>query len=374
MYDNPKKKPRALARGVGHFIVFLLLLLIKKTVFEFFDKNNLTLASGVFLKRQSQEEIVSQINLIYHINMIDLINKKILVTGGSGFLGSHLFKKLTERGVPENKIFIPRSSYLDLRKIDDCKRAVDGQNIIIHAAGITGNVEFHKTHPGAIFYDNLVMGVQLMEMARIAGVEKFITIGSATEYPLLAPMPLNEENLWIGPVEENHAPYTIAKKMLLVEAQAYRAQYKFDAIHLLLTNMYGPGEKIDGGPIPSLIGRIADAKKMGVDSVVVWGTGNATRDFLYIDDAIEGILLATEKYDKEEPVNIGSGYEVSIRELAETIGRLMNFNGSFSFDSTKPDGQLRRMLDVSRAAREFGFHAIMDFEKGLQKTILAHGY
>jgi GDP-L-fucose synthase len=305
---------------------------------------------------------------------MELTDKKIVLTGGAGFLGTHVFNKLIDRGVPRENIFIPRSADLDLRKIEDCERAVNGRQVVIHTAGVTGNAEFHKAHPGSIFYDNLTMGVQLMDAARRAGVEKFVTIGSATEYPLNVPMPLNEENLWLGPVEENHAPYTIAKKMLLVEAQAYRNQYGFNAIHLLLTNMYGPGEKIDGGPIPSLIKRVADAKAAGNDSVAVWGSGNATRDFLYVQDAAEGIVLAAEHYDKSEPVNLGSGYEVSIRELTTAIGALMGFKGKFIFDATKPEGQLRRMLEVSRAAKEFGFHATMDFEKGLQKTITSHGY
>lgn len=305
---------------------------------------------------------------------MDLKDKKILVTGAGGFLGTHILETLVARGVPERNILMPRSTELDLRKLGDCDKAVEGQHLVIHTAGITGNIEFHKAHPAEIFYDNLVMGVQLMEAARRGGVEKFITIGSATEYPEYAPVPLNEENLWLGPVEETHVSYTIAKKMLLVEAQAYRAQYGFNAIHLLLTNMYGPHEKIDGGPIPSLIKRIADAKAVHADTVTVWGTGNVTRDFLYVDDAAEGIVLAAEKYDKGDPANLGSGYEVSIRDLAMTIGRLMDFKGSFIFDTTKPEGQQRRMLEVSRALREFGFHATTDFEKGLQKTIASHGY
>lgn len=304
---------------------------------------------------------------------MDLRDKKILLTGGNGFLGTHVLEALIARGVSQENVFMPRSAELDLRILTNCARAVKGRQIVIHTAGITGNAEFHKAHPGSIFYDNLVMGVQLMEAARNAGVEKFVTIGSATEYPSSAVMPLTEDELWIGPVERNHEAYTIAKKMLLVEAQAYRSQYGFNAIHLLLTSMYGPGERIDGGPIPSLIKRIAEAKAGGVDAVGVWGTGNATRDFLYVEDAAQGIVLATESYDKPEPVNLGSGREISIRELAETIGRIMDYKGSFDFDPMKPEGQARRLMDTSRAL-DFKFHSETDFEQGLKKTIASHGY
>lgn len=305
---------------------------------------------------------------------MELKDKKILLTGGSGFLGAHVSATLVARGVAKENIFSPRSRELDLRKLADCEAAVKGRDLVIHAAGITGDVEFHKAHPGSIFYDNLVMGVQLMDAARRAGVKKFVTIGSATEYPSGADMPLREDELWNGPVEKNHEAYTIAKKMLLVEAQSYRKQYGFDAIHLLLTSMYGPGEKIDGGPIPSLIKRIAEAKASGTGLVTVWGTGNVTRDFLYVNDAAEGVVLAAEKYDKPEPVNLGSGREISIRELAEMIGGLMGFMGTFVFDASKPEGQARRLMDASRAEREFGFHAATDFQKGLKETIASHGY
>lgn len=305
--------------------------------------------------------------------MSNLQYKKILVTGGTGFLGQHIVRNLLARGVPQKNIFTPKSEDLDLRKRENCRKAVAGRNVVIHTAGITGNVELHKNHPARIFYDNLMMGVELMEAARVSGVEKFVTIGSATEYPNNARLPYREEDLWIGPVEENHAPYTIAKKMLLVEAQAYRKQYGLNAIHLLLTNMYGPGEHEDGGPIPSMIRRVADAKKNGRNFMEIWGTGKPTRDFLYVEDAAEGIILAAEKYDKEEPVNLGSGYEISIKEVAETIMRVMNFTGQLKFDASKPDGLMRRLLDASRAEREFGFRAMTDFEKGLKKTVTYHG-
>jgi GDP-L-fucose synthase len=306
--------------------------------------------------------------------MMDLKNKKILLTGGGGFFGKHLFKKLISRGVSESNIFMPGSVEFDLRERGNCERAVKGRDIVIHVAGVTGNVEFHASHPAKIFYDNIMMGVELMETARRAGVTKFVTIGSATEYPEHSPLPLAEENLWIGPVELLHAPYTIAKKMLLVQAQAYRKQYGFSAIHLLMTSMYGPGEKIDGGPIPSLIERIAKAQASGSNAIQVWGTGKPQRDFLYIEDAAEAVLLATEKYDKPEPLNIGSGHEISIRELVTIIAQLMNFSGNVAFDTSRPDGQMRRFLDTARTEKEIGFKSITDFEAGLKATIKAHGY
>ncbi|MBU6500530.1 MAG: NAD-dependent epimerase/dehydratase family protein [Patescibacteria group bacterium] len=303
---------------------------------------------------------------------MDLKNKKILVTGGGGFLGQNLIKKLLERNVARENIYSPSAAELDLRVRRNCEEAVKGAGLVIHAAGITGNVQMHRDHPGQIFYDNLVMGVELMEAARKAGVEKFVTIGSATEYPENARLPLREEDLWVGPVEENHAPYTVAKKMLLVQAQAYRRQYGFNAIHLLLTSMYGSGEHKDGGPIPSIIQRVADARKSGSKYIEVWGTGKPTRDFLYAEDAVEGIVLAAEKYDKPEPINLGSGYEISIREVAETIMKSMGLKAELKFDTSKPDGQMRRILDTGRAEKEFGFKAVTDFEDGLRKTIAYH--
>jgi len=303
---------------------------------------------------------------------MNLKDKKILVTGSAGFLGKSLIRKLLERGVPEKNIFAPGSAKLDLRKRENCEKAVEGIEVVIHLAGITSGVDFHQKMPAEIFYDNLLMGVELMEAARKAGVRKFVSIGSATEYPDKTPAPFKEENIWDGIPEPTHLPYAIAKKMLLVQAQAYRKQYGFNAIHLLLTSMYGPGEREAGGPIPSIIKRAAEAKKAGASYIEVWGTGKPTRDFLYVEDAAEGILLAAERYDKPEPVNLGSGRGVSIKETAEIILKLTDLRAELRFDASKPDGQMCRILNVERAEKEFGFRASTAFEEGIKETIKYH--
>ncbi len=304
------------------------------------------------------------------MNMINLKDKKILVTGGGGFLGTHVVQKLKARGVPEGHIRVPRAEASDLRKFEACEEAVRGMDMVIHLAGVTGDAEFHRAHPAQIFYDNLSMGIQLMEAARRAGIEKFLVAGSATEYPENAPLPFREENLWIGPFAKLHAPYTVVKKMLGVQTEAYRAQYGFNGIHLLFTNMYGPGkEAVRGFVITNIIRRIMDAQQAGADFIEVWGTGKAMRDFLYVEDAAEGVLLAAEHYDKSDPVNLGSGWEISIRELADTVSTLMEFKGEIRWDRAMPDGQLRRILDTTRAEREFGFRAETSFKEGLRKTI-----
>lgn len=303
--------------------------------------------------------------------MIDLRNKKILVTGAAGFVGGHVVKKLAERGVPEKNISVPRSKELDLRIRANARTAVRGCDIVFHVAGMTGGVEFHRAHPAEIFYTNLMMGVELMEAARVAGVQKFVTIGSVTEYPEHGALPYRETDLWLGPVEALHAPYTVAKKMLLVQGEAYRRQYGFNSIHLLMTNMYGPGDVRGNFVVPMLIKRISEAKKNGESFIEVWGTGKPTRDFLYIEDAAEGIVLAGERYDSPEAVNIASGWEISVREITEIIARLMDFKGEIRFDPSKPDGQARRLLDATKAEREFGFKAATDFETGVRKTIEA---
>ncbi len=303
---------------------------------------------------------------------MDLRGKKILVTGGAGFLGQHVVRKLVGRGVPQENISVPRSKEIDLRKKENCAAAVRGQDVVIHLAGTTGGIAFHKEHPAQTFYDNLMMGVELIEAARVSGVTKFVTIGSATEYPEHAPLPFKEENLWLGPSEEIHVPYAIAKKMLLVEAQAYRKQYGFNGIHLLMANMYGPGDYKSSFVLPTLVKRIRAAEEEKCGYIEVWGTGKATRDFLYVEDAAEGIVLATEKYDSSEPVNIASGEEVSIRKAVTTLARLMDFKGEIRWDKAMPDGQLRRMLDASRAEKEFGFRASTDFDTGIKKTLQSH--
>lgn len=302
--------------------------------------------------------------------MINLRDKKILITGGAGFLGTHVVQVLKDRGVPEKNIVVPRREDHDLRNAEACREVTKGIDVVIHLAGITGDGQFHREHPAEIFFDNLTIGVELMEAARQNGIQKFVTAGSITEYPERAPLPYREENIWAGPVEELHEAYSVAKTMLLVQAQAYRAQYGFDAVHLLMTNMYGPGkEAVRGFVITNIIQRILEAKKSSSSSITLWGTGEPTRDFIFVKDSAEAFVLAAERYSKPEPVNIGSGWELSVKELAETIAKLMNFRCEVKWDRTKPDGQMRRILDPGRAEREFGFRAKTALEDGLRETI-----
>ncbi len=304
--------------------------------------------------------------------MIDLTQKKILITGAHGFLGKHLVKNLLEkRKVPQENLFLPTAEQLDLRFWENCKRAVENQDIVIHLAAKVGGIGLNKEKPGELFYDNAIMGIQLIEAARQANIEKFVTIGTICAYPKFTPIPFKEEDLWNGYPEETNAPYGIAKKTLLVQSHAYRDQYNFNAIYLLPVNLYGPGDNFDlqsSHVIPALIRKVAEAKEENKQYIEVWGTGKATREFFYVEDAAEGIISATENYDKSDPINLGSGMEISIKDLVELICELMDFKGNIRWDESKPDGQPRRCLDVSRAKKEFNFIAKTNFKEGLEKT------
>lgn len=300
-------------------------------------------------------------------------DKRILVTGGAGFLGSFIVDKLIkERGVQQENILVPRSRNFDLRTWDNCAKIVKNVDIVIHLAAKVGGIGFNKKNPATLFYDNAVMGIQLMEAARQTGVEKFVALGTVCAYPKFTPVPFKEEDLWNGYPEETNAPYGIAKKALLVQAQAYRTQYDFNAIYLLPVNLYGPRDNFDpeqSHVIPALIKKMVDAKLEGSNEVLVWGTGKASREFLYVEDAAEGILLATEKYNKPDPVNLGAGKEITIRELVNLISELTGYEGKIVWDTSKPGGQPRRCLDTSKAKKEFGFEAKTAFKEGLKKTI-----
>jgi GDP-L-fucose synthase len=300
------------------------------------------------------------------------MSKKVVVTGGAGFLGSVVVRKMKERGF--GSVFVPRIEEYDLRDRDRIKALMEKQkpDIVIHLAAIVGGIGANRENPGSFFYDNAVMGIELMEYARRAGVGKFVAIGTICAYPKFAQIPFKEDELWMGYPEETNAPYGLAKKMMLVQAQAYRQQYGYNAIYLLPVNLYGPGDNFDpksSHVIPALIKKCFDALDTGEKEIVVWGDGSPTREFLYVDDAAEGIVLATEKYGKADPVNLGSGTEISIRNLVTIIADHVGFKGKITWDATKPNGQPRRCLDVSRAEKEFGFKAKMTFEEGLKRTI-----
>jgi len=299
--------------------------------------------------------------------------KKILVTGGAGFLGSFIVEKLlNEKMVSPENIKVPRSSTMDIRKWQNCVEAIKDIDVVIHLAAKVGGIGFNRKYPATLFYDNAIMGIQLMEAARRGGVEKFVAIGTVCAYPKYTPVPFKEEGLWNGYPEETNAPYGLAKKMLLVQAQSYRKQYGFNAIYLLPVNLYGPRDNFHpehSHVIPALIKKMIDAKLKCENEVVVWGTGKPSREFLYVEDAAEGILLATEKYDKPHPVNLGTGEEIKIRELVHLIAELTGYEGKIVWDNSKPDGQPRRCLDVNKAKEEFGFEAKTDFKEGLKRTI-----
>jgi len=299
-------------------------------------------------------------------------HKNILLTGGAGFLGQWVYQELIKRGTSKNKITIPRSKTDNLLKLSNIKRLVKDQDIIIHLAGLVGGIGFNQANPARMVFENLKMGINLIEEARQAGVSKFVALGTICCYPKFAPIPFRESNLWNGYPEETNAPYGLAKKMLLVMSQAYRRQYGFNSIFLLPVNLYGPGDNFDprsSHVIPALVRKISEAKKRKDKSVTVWGTGKATREFLYVADAARGIVLATEKYNQSEPVNLGAGWEISIKDLVKKISQLMDFKGKIIWDKTKPDGQPRRCLDVSKAKKYFGFTANTKFDAGLKKTI-----
>ena len=298
--------------------------------------------------------------------------KRVCVTGGAGFLGKVVVRKLQERGVKD--VFIPAIENYDLVKLEDIDRMLKDANadLIIHLAAQVGGIGANREHPAEFFYNNLMMGVQLMHRAWETGVEKFVAIGTICAYPKFTPVPFNEANLWDGYPEETNAPYGLAKKMLLVQAQSYRQQYDYNAIFLLPVNLYGPGDNFNpksSHVIPALIRKCIEANEAGLEEIEVWGDGSPTREFLYVEDAAEGILLAAEKYNGSEPVNLGSGFEISIKDLVEMVADLTGYKGSLIWDESKPNGQPRRALDVNRARNYFGFQAKMDFREGLKKTI-----
>lgn len=307
-----------------------------------------------------------------------LADKRIMVTGGEGFLGRYVVAELNRHEV--GHVFVPSHQDYDLTQINDVSRAYqEGQpEIVIHLAAKVGGIGINREKPGEFFYDNLMMGAHLMEHARQAGVEKFVSIGTVCAYPKYTPIPFNEDDLWNGYPEETNAPYGLAKKMLLVQGQAYRQQYGFNAIYLLPVNLYGPGDNFDphsSHVIPALIKKCVDAIQRGDSEIVAWGTGQASREFLFVEDAARAIVLAAQKYDQPEPVNLGSGMEITIRSLLELIADLTGFQGQIIWDTSKPDGQPRRSLDTSRAKQAFDFQAQIDFRAGLRKTIdwyLAH--
>ena len=298
--------------------------------------------------------------------------KRVLVTGGGGFLGSFLVDELLRHGAERQNLVVPRSRDLDLRKWDNCVKAVKKADVVIHLAARVGGIGLNREMPGTLFYENALMGIQLMEAARLAGVKKFVALGTICAYPKFTPLPFKEENLWNGYPEETNAPYGLAKKMLLVQAQAYRAQFGLDSIYLLPVNLYGPGDNFDprsSHVIPALIRKFSEALDARSGKVEVWGTGKASREFLYVADAAEGIRLAAERYDGPEPVNLGAGFEITIKDLVSLISGMMGFEGEIVWDRTKPDGQPRRMLDVSKAEQLFGFKARTSLKEGLRSTI-----
>ncbi len=305
-------------------------------------------------------------------------DRRVMVTGGGGFLGRHVVQRLEARGADPAAIFVPRSHEYDLRTREGIERALaDGRpDVVIHLAAVVGGIGANRDHPGSFFYENAIMGIQLMESARLAGVEKFVTIGTVCSYPKFTPVPFREDDLWGGYPEETNAPYGIAKKALLVQGQAYRQEYGFNSIHLIPVNLYGPWDNFDPASshvIPALIKKCVDAREAGAAAIEVWGTGAASREFIYVEDAALGIVLGAERYDGTDPVNLGVGQEITIRELVDLIVKLTGYEGEIVWDRSKPDGQPRRALDTSRARHVFGFTAGTPFEDGLRETIRWYG-
>ncbi len=297
-------------------------------------------------------------------------DKRVLITGGDGFLGTHLVRRL-KKFFPK-EVIIPIFPKYDLRKYKDCLKVCKNIDLVIHLAANVGGIGYNKEHPAELFDDNILMGVNMMRAARKQNVKKVVTLGTICAYPKFAPVPFKEKDLWMGYPEETNAPYGLAKKMQLVQAQAYRDQYGFNAIFLLPVNLFGPGDNFNpksSHVISALIRKFVEAKEQNKKKAVAWGTGKPTREFLYVKDAAKGILLAAEKYNKPDPVNLGAGFEISIKELAELIKKLTGFKGRIIWDKKRPDGQPRRMLDTTRAKKEFGFVAKTPFEKGLKETV-----
>ncbi|NMF61607.1 GDP-L-fucose synthase family protein [Brasilonema octagenarum] len=306
------------------------------------------------------------------MNALELKDKRILVTGGAGFLGRQVIDQLCKAGATENKITIPRSHSCDLRVLQNCQRAVDQQDIVIHLAAHVGGIGLNREKPAELFYDNLMMGTQLIHASYQAKVEKFVCVGTICAYPKFTPVPFKEDDLWDGYPEETNAPYGIAKKALLVQLQAYRQQYDFNGVYLLPVNLYGPEDNFDpksSHVIPALIRKVYEAQSKGEKKLPVWGDGSPTREFLYSEDAGRGIVMGTQFYNDPEPVNLGTGYEISIRDLINLICELMEFDGEIVWETDKPNGQPRRCLDTERAKKAFGFNAEVDFKQGLKNTI-----
>ncbi|AFY53697.1 nucleoside-diphosphate-sugar epimerase [Rivularia sp. PCC 7116] len=306
------------------------------------------------------------------MSALDLKNKRILVTGGAGFLGRQVVNQLIKAGAEQDKITVPRSRDYDLCVMESCKRAVDHQDIVIHLAAHVGGIGLNREKPAELFYDNLMMGTQLIHAAYEAGVEKFTCVGTICAYPKFTPVPFKEDDIWDGYPEETNAPYGIAKKALLVQLQAYRQQYGFNGIYLLPVNLYGPEDNFDprsSHVIPALIRKVQEAQERGDKEIPVWGDGSPTREFLYSEDAARGIVMGTQSYNGAEPVNLGTGYEISIRDLINTICEVMEFDGEIVWQTDKPNGQPRRCLDTERAKQEFGFTAQVGFKEGLKNTV-----